>query len=317
MNLLIIGHDAQEFRQMLGPKFPELSLHAVADEAAAAQFVDSADILMAIRVSDDLLARAARLQWIQSIISGTDYFEELPTFRRRDDLLLTSARGIHGPQMSELAIMLMLALTRGFPSMVRNQAQKIWDARPAALLWQKTVGILGVGVVGTAIAQKCKAFGMRVLGIGPHPRDCEALNRFFDLADLHQVMAEVDYFICVAPSNPNNRGLLGAEAFARMKPTAYFLNLGRGELVDESALITALKERRIAGAALDTYCHEPLPPDHPFWEMDNIIITPHIGGMSDIYVRQACTIIEQNLRLFLSGERQGLLNVVRRRTRSA
>jgi len=312
MNLLIVGQESQEFRQVLEPKFPEISIHAAMDERAADEYIDRADILIAIRISDGLLAKAVRLKWIHSMISGIDFFEKLPSFQRRDDILLTSTRGIHGPQMSELAIMLMIALSRGFPQMIQNQEQKIWERWPPKLNWKKTVGILGVGVVGSSIAHKCKAFDMTVLGVGPTPRPVAAVDRFYGLACLHQVMADVDYFICVAPSTPTNNRILDAEGFARMKPTAFFINLGRGELVDEAALIQVLRERRIAGAALDTFQVEPLPPEHPFWSLDNVIIAPHVGGMSDIYVGQASGIIEENLRRFLDGQRDGLLNVVRR-----
>ena len=140
----------------------------------------------------------------------------------------------------------------------------------------------------------------------------EIRGRSQALDELHHVLPHVDYFISVAPSTPDNQKMLNAEAFSRMKPSAFYINMGRGEVVDEDALIQALKEKKIAGAALDTFRQEPLPPEHPFWGMENVIITPHVGGMSDTYVQQAVEIFRQNLRRFLKGETEGLINVIPR-----
>ncbi|MDD5206497.1 MAG: NAD(P)-dependent oxidoreductase, partial [Desulfobacterales bacterium] len=128
----------------------------------------------------------------------------------------------------------------------------------------------------------------------------------------HDVLAEADYVIDVAPSTPENREMMNAAAFARMKPTAFFLNIGRGETVDEEALLQTLKERKIAGAALDVFWQEPLPQDHPFWVQDNLIISPHVGGMADIYVKQAVVVFQENLRRYLRGERRNLINFIER-----
>jgi phosphoglycerate dehydrogenase-like enzyme len=214
--------------------------------------------------------------------------------------------------MSELAIMLMIALNRKFPQFVRNQDRRAWEPWPSTLLFQKKIAILGVGVIGEAIARRCKAFEMTVIGLDPVQRKIDAVDHFHGMDHLHEVMAEADYVVSVAPSTPDNQKMLNAAAFARMKPTAFFLNLGRGETVDEEALFQTLKERKIAGAALDVFRQEPLPPDHPFWQLDNLIITPHVGGRSDIYVKQAVKVFQVNLRRFLQGERRDLINFIER-----
>jgi D-2-hydroxyacid dehydrogenase (NADP+) len=126
-------------------------------------------------------------------------------------------------------------------------------------------------------------------------------------------MSEVDYFISVAPSTPESRGMINAAAFSRMKPTSFFINMGRGDVVDEEALIQILKDKKIAGAALDTFIREPLPPEHPLWEMDNVIITPHVGGTSDIYAQQAAPVFGKNLMHFLKGEREDMTNIISHR----
>lgn len=310
MNLLILNNDAQDYLKILEPKYPEVTIHAAENEEAIGSFIEQTDILLTIHVSDEFIKKASKLKWVQAMTTGTDYIDNLPSLKK--EVLLTSTRGIHGPQMSELAIMLMIALGRKFPQMIRNQDNRIWDRWPARLLYQKKVGILGVGMIGEAIARKCKAFEMTTYGLDPVKREIDAIDHFYGLDKLNEVMGEVDYFICVAPSTPQNQKMIGAETLSQMQPSAYFINIGRGELVDEEALVRTLSEKRIAGAALDTFWKEPLPSDHPFWGIDNVIITPHVGGMSDIYVHQVLSIFEENLRRFLKGERSHLINLIER-----
>jgi len=315
MNVLILSRDQNphEFKSYLTEDFPDVNFVAAREEKDAGDFIEKADVLVALRMSDSLLGRAKNLKWIHCLITGTNYIEELPSFQARKDLLLTSTRGIHGPQVSELAILLMIALNRKFPKFVRNQDRRVWERWPTTLLYQKKVAILGIGVIGESLARKCKAFEMTVIGVDPVKRDIDSVDHFYGMDRLHDAMAEADYVVSVAPSTSDNQRMLNAAAFARMKPTAFFLNLGRGETVDEEALFQVLKERRIAGAALDVFWQEPLPADHPFWQLDNLILTPHVGGMCDIYVKQAVGIFRENLRRYLKGERKGLLNFIERK----
>jgi D-2-hydroxyacid dehydrogenase (NADP+) len=312
MNILILGKEqnAHEFKSYLTGEFPEHHFFSALEEDDVGDFIERADILVCLRISDALLGRARDIKWIHSMITGTNYITDLPSFRARRDILLTSSRGIHGPQMSELAIMLMIAMNRKFPQLVRNQVRRVWERWPTTLLWNKKVGIIGVGIIGESLARKCKAFEMTVWGVGRVKRSVEAVDEFHTLEALPYVASEVDYLVCIAPSRPDNRKMVNAEVFSRMKPTAFFLSLGRGEVVDEAALIEALRERKIAGAALDVFWEEPLPADSPFWGLDNVIVTPHVGGMSDIYVRQAVEIFRENLRRYLKGEKRDLLNRV-------
>lgn len=308
MHLLILNQSADDYKKALAPKFPELSIHAVAKEEEIGNFIEKMDILLTIRISDHLIKKASRLKWIQAMTTGVDYIIHLPSLSK--EVLITSARGIHGPQMSEMAFLLMLALNRNFPQIIRNQDQRVWERWPGKLLYQKKVGILGVGVIGEEIARKCKAFGMTVFGIDIIKRKVDAVDYFYGPEELLQVIQEVDYFIIVAPNTPQTQKLVEAKLLSSMKPTAFLISIGRGEIVDEEALIHALKTGQIAGAALDTFWTEPLPKDHPLWEIKNVIITPHVGGLSDIYVEQVLPIFEENLRRFLQGERRNLINLV-------
>ena len=308
MNLLILEQRAEEYKKALSPKFPEVVIHAAAQEAEVGKFIEQTDILMTIRISDDLIKKASKLKWIHAITTGVDYIVNLPSLRK--EVILTSTRGIHGPQVSEMAFLLMLALNRNFPEVVRNQDKGVWERWQGKLLWKKKVGILGVGVIGEEIARKAKAFGMEVFGIDIIKRKLDCIDVFYGPEDMVKVAKEVDYLVIVAPNTPETEKIVDTKVLSAMKPTAFLLNLGRGELVDEEALIRALKSGKIAGAGLDTYLKEPLPKEHPFWGMKNVIVSPHVAGMSDIYVEQALTIFEENLRRFIKGDRRNLLNLV-------
>jgi phosphoglycerate dehydrogenase-like enzyme len=314
MNVLILGKEqnAHEYKSHLIDEFPEVQFFSAREESEVGDFIEKADVLVCLRISDALLSRARNLQWIQSMIAGTDSIEKHPSFQARKEILLTSSRGIHGPQMSELAIMLMIAMNRQFPRMVRNQDRRVWERWPTRLLYNKKVGILGIGAIGESLARKCKAFEMTVWGVGRVKRTVEAVDEFHTLDALPYVASGVDYFVCLAPSRPDTKKIVSADVFSRMKPSAFFLNLSRGDVVDEVALLDVLQRRKIAGAALDVFWQEPLPTDSPFWGLDNVIVTPRVGGMSDIYIQQAVKIFRENLRRYLKGEKRDLLNVVTR-----
>jgi phosphoglycerate dehydrogenase-like enzyme len=308
MNLLILDPRADEYKKALIPKFPDVSIHSAQKEEEIGDFIEKADILLVIRISNEVIKKASKLKWIQALTTGVDYIINLPSLKK--EVIVTSTRGMHGPQVSEMAFLLMLALNRKFPEVVRNQDKAIWERWPGRLLWKKKVAILGVGVIGEEIARKCKAFGMEVFGIDIVKRKVESVDIFYGPEDIIKVAKEVDYFIIVAPFTPQTEKMVDSKVLSAMKTTAFLLNLGRGEIVDEGALIKVLKSGKIAGAGLDTYYQEPLPKDHPFWGMKNVIVSPHVAGMSDIYVEQALSIFEENLRRFLKGERRNLINVV-------
>jgi D-2-hydroxyacid dehydrogenase (NADP+) len=310
MHLLIIDDRAAYIQENIAAKFPELVIHSANDESAVGDSAEKADILLALKASDELVRQTKRLKWVQSMATGVDFFLNLPSLAK--DVLLTSSRGIHGPQMSELTLMLMLALNRRFQDNILNQSKRIWERWPGMLLWQKKVAILGVGVIGEAIAEKCKAFGMTVYGIDTIKREVQAVDHFLGPKELSGVLGEVDYFVNVVPFTPETRKMVGTKEFSAMKPTAFFISVGRGDTVDEEALIEALRTGKIAGAGMDVFSTEPLPKESPLWGMKNVIITPHIGGLSDVYIDQMLPIVEENLRRFLQGERRNLINLIER-----
>ncbi|MCK9363406.1 MAG: D-2-hydroxyacid dehydrogenase [Syntrophales bacterium] len=311
MYTLLAMPDANSYKNDLEARFPDISFYTALSEPAIGDHVEKMDILITVyRVADELLKEAARLKWIQVTTSGVNYLLSRPSLKRH--VIITTCRGVHGPQMSEMTFLLMLALNRNFPQVVHNQDQRLWERWPGRLLYGKKAGILGVGVIGEEIARKCKAFGMTVFGINTTKREVASVDFFYSPEELLRVAGEVDYLIVAARSTPENEKIINAEVLAAMKPTAYLINIARGEMVDEEALIQALEGGKIAGAALDALSSEPLPKDHPLWKTKNLIITPHVGGMSDNYREQVMPIIEENLRRFLQGERRDLINYVER-----
>jgi D-2-hydroxyacid dehydrogenase (NADP+) len=198
---------------------------------------------------------ATRLKWIQSLATGVDHF--LKSRYLRPETLLTSARGIHGPAIRETVAFLMLSLTHDIPALVKNQMARRWERRPWPLLAGKTAVIVGVGLSSAAIAKLLKAFGMHVIGTTRTPRTVTGFDRIERTDKLVEFVGEADYLINILPAGSENENLVGAVVFAAMKTSAFFVNVGRGETVDESALIAALQSSQIAGAGLDIRDAEP------------------------------------------------------------
>ena len=279
--------------------FPELTINVVDHRGKVAPHIATADILLTFTpmMSDEVLRDAPRLKWIQTLGTGVDNLIDLPSLR--PDTIVTNVHGIHGAPVSEAVLAAMLALSRQLPGFVRSQDRHQWTKWPVRLLDRKTVGIFGIGVIAEALAPKCKAMGMTVVGISASPRQVAGFDRMVARDRLAEAVAGLDYFVLLTPLTPETRGIVDARVLAAMKPTAYLVNFARGGVVDEPALLDILRRRRIAGAALDVFVEEPLPADHPFWSLDNVIITPHQGGFCDVYPDLALPTVTTNMRCFL------------------
>jgi D-2-hydroxyacid dehydrogenase (NADP+) len=311
MYLVVTGPNAEDYKKELASKFPQLSVHTASKQEDIPQHAAKVEIFVTLfRIDDDVYKQAVNLKWVQALTTGVNYVLDRPSLRK--EVIVTSCRGIHGPQMSEMAFLLMLALNRNFPQVVRNQDQEVWGRWPGKLLYRKNLGVFGVGVIGEEIARKAKAFGMTVYGFDIVKRDLASVDHFFGPEDLLRVAKELDYLVFVAPATSDTHKIVGPKLLSSMKPTAFLINIARGELVDNDALIQALETGKIAGAALDALVPEPLPKGHPLWKTKNVIITPHVGGVSDIYMEQVMPIVEENIRRFLRGERRNFINYIER-----
>jgi len=299
-----------QYRDRLAAQFPEINVTLVDHHSKVGPYIASADALVtfAPMLSDHVLEQAQRLKWVQALGTGVDNLTDRPALRR--DVIVTNVHGIHGAPVSEAAIASMLALARNLPRAIRLQDKHQWQRWPAQLLDNKTVGIFGIGAIAEVLAPKCKALGMQVVGVSSAPRSVAGFHRMHPTSELSKIAGSFDFFVLLTPLTDQTRNSIDAAVFAAMKPTAFFVNLARGGVVDENALVAALRDKRIAGAALDVFVEEPLPTDHPFWDMDNVIITTHQGGFNDVYIYHAWPTLEANMRRFLAGDFAGMINVV-------
>jgi phosphoglycerate dehydrogenase-like enzyme len=271
-----------------------------------------ADVLFTFKIPDGLLARAPRLRWIQFTSAGVDQAAGLGL--ESTDIILTTTSGIHAHTMSEYVLATMLMFTHRFPRALRQQMAHQWKRYAAGDLAGKTVGIVGYGHIGQAVARPALAFGMEVFATRRSvtaPREVAVEGGTVHLlpaSQLHQLLERSDFVVMAVPLIRETVRLIGEAELGAMKRTAYLVNISRGSVIDEPALLRALQEGRIAGAALDVFETEPLPGDSPFWDMENVILTPHSAGSNENYNSRATAIFRDNLARYLAG--QPLINVV-------
>jgi D-2-hydroxyacid dehydrogenase (NADP+) len=300
------------YERIIAPRFPALTVQTVGTVDDLRAQIGRAEILMSfgVRLPRGIFANTSRLKWVHAFGTGVDGIADQETLAR--DVLITSTKGIHGPPVAEAALASMLALSRDLPRSVRAQDRRAWDKWRMRLLHRKTVGILGVGAIAQALAPRCQAMGMTVVGISRAPRPVAGFDRMVARAELENAVAEFDYLVLLLPLEPDTRHIVGERVLAAMKPTSYLINVARGGVLDDAALVRALEGRKLAGAALDVFDQEPLPADHPFWRMPNVIITPHFGGYYDRYVEDSADQICRNLERFLAGRVAEMENVAAR-----
>jgi phosphoglycerate dehydrogenase-like enzyme len=268
---------------------------------------------------------APRLRWVQGHFAGVEQLLGHPLLH---SVTLTTSSGIHAPAMAEYILMMVLAFAHHLPRMIEYQRQAEWPQQRWALfvpqeLRDATIGLLGYGSIGRETARLARAFGMRVLALKRHVDQLaddgwslpdvgdaagENVDRLFAPDQLHAMLAECDYVAIAAPLTPETRGLLGAAEFQAMKREAVIINVARGGVIDEAALIDALRAQVIGGAALDVFEQEPLPADSPLWQLPNVILSPHVSGFTPHYDERAMALFAENLRRYAAGEL--LLNVV-------
>ena len=315
-NLLILT-EVQEsmrarYKAMLLERFPQLTINVVGHHTLVEPYIADTDILLCFSppMADHVVRDAPKLKWIQALGTGVDNIVDLPSLGK--EVVVTNIRGIHGAPVSEATIAFMLSLARDLPRSVRAQENAKWERWPSQLLSGKTVGILGVGLIAEYLAPICKTFHMTVVGISGSPRAAPGFDRMVERGDLMKVAGELDYLVVLAPLTPETRNIVGAKLLAAMKPTTYLVNVARGGVVDEPALIKALEAGQIAGAALDVTAQEPLPPDSPLWKAKNLTLFPHLGGYSQGYEDRAMPTIAGNMAKFLANDLKNMINIVRR-----
>jgi phosphoglycerate dehydrogenase-like enzyme len=286
--LLLVG--VPENYRLGGPAFqklhrahPRVRVQIVHDPAAFAVLARQADAVIGsrpyLRLSPEVLRPEGRLRWVQTTTAGVDHVLN-PELIAAEHVMITCIKGPPGPLMAEHAVLLMLALARQFPLYLKNQERHLWrrEGQEWPPLHGNTIAILGVGSSGGNLARVCKAgFGMTVLGMSRSRRHHPDVDHSFQQHDLLQVLPQADFVALCLPRTPQTTRIINADALHAMKPSAFLVNVSRGALIDEDALIAAMRSGSIAGAGLDVTMHDPIPADSPQWDLPNVIITPHIA----------------------------------------
>jgi phosphoglycerate dehydrogenase-like enzyme len=282
---------------------------AMGDEAAAA--ARDAEIIVCGTLPVSSLDDAPALRWISYWSAGLD--GKIPAEFSHRDLKVTSANGVHGPNIAEHVLGFMLMFVRNLHLFVRAQVDGEWrrnfvsQSFGADELTGKTLGIIGYGRIGEALTHRARSFDMRVIATSrtavPRPDALAIPDLLLPNEDMDTVLAEADFLCLSLPYTPATHHLIDARALAKMKPTAYLINIARGKVVDEAALVAALQDKTLAGAGLDVFEEEPLPADSPLWKMENVIITPHVAGLTPHYYDRAAVLFADNLERYLRGER--------------
>ncbi len=274
--------------------------------------LNEADLMFAARLPVDILKRAPRLKWVQTMGAGVERFLDPEMVDSR--VIMTNVSGIHAIPISEYILCVMLMFAKQMPLCNQLKQEKNWQRFNAGVLHGKTVGIVGLGHIGREVARLSKCFGMNVIAARRSPT-VRSRARYVDKLVPRQRLAELlfesDFVALTLPSTRETTHLIGEKEFHLMKPTAFMINIGRGNIIDEEALVRALEQHWIAGAGLDVFTREPLPQDSKLWDLPNVIFSPHISGSLEDYYVQATAVFTENLKRFLNGKR--LLRIVNKK----
>jgi len=322
MKLLIVVHHRFDlwnvptwFGQRLSQEFPQLQITQRDNYEGVAGDLRDAEILFTISLRPEQFAAAPMLRWIHAPTAAVHQllFSDLVN----SEVVVTNSREVHGPVVAEHVMALIFALAKKIPQAARLQQKHVWGQDA---MWNEgghprelagaTVGMIGVGSIGRRVAKMASGMGMRVIAVREHVEEGspEGVGAVFATSFLDEMLKQSDYVVLAAPLIAATRGLINAGRLAVMKSEACLINVGRGAQVDEAALLEALRTRRIAGAALDVFEREPLPPDSPLWSLENLLITPHTAGLTEKLWRRHYELFSDNLRRYLA--RQPLRFVV-------
>lgn len=307
LNVLVLANPATPFLKELDHLPDSAHLTTTADLPTALAAAPNADIVFNAMFNADMLKIVfpglTKTRWIHSISAGVDHilFPEL----RASALPLTNGRGAFKRSLGEFVITGALFFAKDLRRMLRNQAAGVWEQFDVEELHGRTMGIVGYGEIGRAAAERARPFGMRVIAVRRRPmlsNDDPLLDAVYPPERLLDLMHESDYVVVAAPNTPATKGMIGEQQIAAMKPTGVIMNFGRGPVIDEAALVKALQERRIRGAALDVFDKEPLPEGHPLYELDNVLMSFHCADHVAGWLENAVQVFVRNYSHFEKGE---------------
>ncbi|MGH9514115.1 MAG: D-2-hydroxyacid dehydrogenase [Terriglobales bacterium] len=319
--LLILTHHRLElwiaptsFAERLRGEFPQVDVAQLTSYENVEQQIKDVEILFGISIRPEQFLAAQKLRWIHSQAAAVHQlmFPELVN----SNVIITNARDVHGPVVAEQVMAMIYALAKQIAAAVRFQEKHEWGQDTISKMIAPreiagtTLGLVGVGSIGRNVAKHAAALGMYVVAVREHPEKekPEHVDEVWPSSQLLHLLGQSDYVVLSAPVTPASTGLIGKEQLAAMKPHARLINVGRGPLIDEPALIDALRDGKIGGAALDVFDKEPLPADSPLWDLDNLLIMPHTAGISEKMWERHYELFSENLRRYFAG--QPLLGLV-------
>ncbi|MFB7305452.1 D-2-hydroxyacid dehydrogenase [Heyndrickxia sporothermodurans] len=310
MKVVFTFEPPAEMRKEIRSSFPYVEFHFFQNVDLAETEMESSEVIVTYGedLTDEHIERAAELKWIMVTSAG---IERMPLKAIKEkNILVTNARGIHKTPMAEFTIGLLLDHARNFQLQWKNQQQRIWDKNiPQAELKNQSIAIVGAGAIGQEIARLAKAFRMNVFGINSSGTIKENFDEMYSLENISTPLEKADYVVSILPSTEQTVQFYQMNHFEKMKNTAVFINLGRGDVVKEEILIEALNKKEIAHAYLDVFQTEPLPKNHPLWGMENVTITPHISSTTKNYLPRALDIFQKNLHTYINNKGQ-FINVI-------
>ena len=297
------------FPEGVRTEFPQVEVeHRTSYEGAESHLRDC-EILLAFSLRPEDFESAQNLRWIHTPTAAVHQllFPELV----RSDVVLSNAREVHGPVVAEHVIALVFALAKKIPQAARLQQKHVWGK---STIWNDgprprevagaTLGLIGLGGIGRAVARMASTLGMRVIAVREHPEKerPQGVDAVYASGQINDLLSQSDFVVVATPLTEATRGLINADRLAAMRPDAYLINVGRGPHVDEAALADALRNHRIGGAALDVFDQEPLPADSPLWDLENLLITPHTGSLTEKLWQRHYAVFSENLRRYLTRE---------------
>jgi phosphoglycerate dehydrogenase-like enzyme len=314
LKLLVLADPAGRYLSLLSELGDAVSYEVTRDIPRAEELAPEADIILTAVGASPAVVKAAidkaeRLQWLHSLSAGVDHL--MGTRLRQSEIPVTNAKGAYSPSLGEYCLAAMLYFAKDLRRMLRSQAEGKWDVFNVDMLEGKTLGILGYGDIGQAAARRAKAFGMKIIALRRRPEKSAGdgiADEIWGMDRKLDLMAASDYVLLAMPATPDTTGIVGEAELRAMKSEGVIINLGRGNAIAEKALIQALTEKWIRGAALDVFEVEPLPDGHIFYQLDNILVSAHTADHTKTWLEDSMRIFLENFRRYRSGE--PLLNLV-------
>ncbi|EGG37552.1 D-2-hydroxyacid dehydrogenase [Paenibacillus sp. HGF5] len=302
-NILSIHDLTAEQQQKIKEIAPDYDLLVTKAKELTGSIVRDADIMIgwSRSMQEEVLSADSKLKWIQAWSAGVD---KMPLRELEEKgIQLTNASGVHSVPITEHIFAMILAFNRNLHLAIRQQSNNKWDTSGTFTeLAGKTIVIVGVGQIGSHTARVAQAFGMRTVGVRNSGKSDPNVESMYKVDQLDEALAQGDYIVNILPLTDETRGLFNTARFSAMKDSAFFVNVGRGQTVVTDDMVQALQSGALAGAGLDVFEEEPLPADHPLWNLDNVIMTPHMAGDTDRYGERAVDIFLENLKHYVNGE---------------